>query len=233
MTLKLLHIIFEGEIAAYEVPAFRGAVIGAVGQELEHLAFHNHLDDRKYNYAYPRIIYRREGRQPALLCLGDGVREAVKLFDGEEQTLLLRDRALPLRVRSIRTDLYEPRLLDRAMRYRLRGWRALNQQNHRRYMAAKTEEERAELLRRAFTGNALSFAKGIGWTVPGRIEAEIRVESRPKTIQYKGLPLLTFDAEAETNLLLPRGIGLGRHASLGYGTVELLEAPPAPETVDE
>ena len=42
--LKVLVVRFANEIAQYEIPLFRGAVIDAVGQE-NGLLFHNHVGE--------------------------------------------------------------------------------------------------------------------------------------------------------------------------------------------
>jgi len=49
--LKYLKVLFEGEIAAHEIPAFRGAIAQKVG--LGHILFHNHQWRRKISALLP------------------------------------------------------------------------------------------------------------------------------------------------------------------------------------
>lgn len=58
--LRLISVTFDTEIAPYETPAFRGAVIEKVGYEREH--YHNHNNDPeadiRYHYRYPLVQYK-------------------------------------------------------------------------------------------------------------------------------------------------------------------------------
>ena len=41
----------------------------------------------------------------------------------------------------------------------------------------------------------------------------------PKIVTAKGVKMLAFDVEFKTNLSIPDYMGIGKHVSLGYGTV--------------
>ena len=71
--LRTLLVKFENQLPPYKVSAFRGAVIEKVGRE--HLLFNHHIDDKQYLYQYPLIQYKSIHKQPAILCLGEGVDE--------------------------------------------------------------------------------------------------------------------------------------------------------------
>jgi len=49
--------------------------------------------------------------------------------------------------------------------------------------------------------------------------AKITQLDEPRTQYYKGVRLLSFDAEFKTNVSLPDYIGLGKGVSLGMGTI--------------
>jgi hypothetical protein len=76
------------------------------------------------------------------------------------------------------------------------------------------------MLERILTGNLLSFAKGIGWQVQGRVMAEVPTPPLLKTRAFKGVDIDVFDMEILTNMVLPEGLGLGKAVSVGYGVVE-------------
>jgi hypothetical protein len=67
--LRFLRVRFDGELAAHEVPAFRGAMAQKAG--LEHSLFHNHTSEG-YRYGYPLI--RGQTRASRLHPLKEGLR---------------------------------------------------------------------------------------------------------------------------------------------------------------
>lgn len=76
--IRIVEIIFENEIVAESIPAFREAIASKV--EIENVLFHNHLDDN-YRFAYPLIQYKRIGNNAAIMCVDQGVDEIYHLFD--------------------------------------------------------------------------------------------------------------------------------------------------------
>lgn len=56
--IRVVKVVFNTKIKAYEVPAFRGAVIDMIGRE--HVAFHNHIGENVYHYHYPYIQYKQQ-----------------------------------------------------------------------------------------------------------------------------------------------------------------------------
>jgi hypothetical protein len=76
--LKYLRIEFDEKIAGHEIPLFRGALIDKVGKE--NILFHNHLDDKVYQYGYPLIQYKIVHHRPTLLCLHKGTEEVHHFF---------------------------------------------------------------------------------------------------------------------------------------------------------
>ena len=75
------------------------------------------------------------------------------------------------------------------------------------------------MLERLLTANILSFAKGIGLYFDGQVITRITQLVEPRLQYYKGVKLMSFDAEFKTNVSLPDYIGLGKGVSLGMGTV--------------
>lgn len=218
MDIRILTIVFSGEIAPHEIPAFRGALAEKAGRR--HVLFHNHVDSG-YRYGYPLIQYKRVGRQPAVICLGEGVDEIHHFFSRPDWRLHLSGRMLEMRVD--RLDLREHRLqlTPNLHRYRMHRWLGLNQENYAEYRQIADREAQRAFLTRKLTGNLLSFAKGIDWWLSPdeRIEVELRSISPPKPCKLKGITLMGMPVEFETNLPLPHLIGLGKGVSKGYGVV--------------
>jgi hypothetical protein len=221
--IRLLRVIFEGELMPFELPAFRGAVARKAG--LENELFHNHQGD-SFRYAYPLIQYKTHGKKPMLLCLGEGVEEAHKFFEKRDWSLPISGRQLDMKIETLELRSYGLRVEDRPYHYRLRQWIALNQENHREYHALGSEEARRAFLARKLTGNLLSFAKGAGWHVEGTLDVRILELPPPRMVRIKDVQVHSFQPLFSANVALPEHIGLGGKVSLGFGT--LYHARPYP-----
>jgi len=101
----------------------------------------------------------------------------------------------------------------------LSDWLPLNQDNYTKYNAITDDNEQIQFLNKILTGNVLSFAKGIDWTIDKSIITKIDTIDRIKTLRIKGVPRVVFNVSFKTNISMPISIGLGKNVSLGYGVV--------------
>ena len=214
--IRVLDIAFENEIAAYEVAAFRGAVIETAGKE--NTLFHNHLG-KDYRFSYPLIQYKRIRKKPHLVCIEDGVDEVHHFFENKQEGLLLGERPYELHVEQIRLNRFTMQVWDKSFNYFMQDWLPFNQDNYKIYKTLQSEIEQMEFLEKILKGNILSFAKGIGWKVEKEIKLRIGEIVRTNIISVKGIKREAFTMTFTTNVFLPNHIGLGRNASLGFGVV--------------
>jgi hypothetical protein len=221
--LRFLRVRFDGELAAHEVPAFRGAMAQKAG--LEHSLFHNHTSEG-YRYGYPLIQYKRQGSHPLIVCLGQGVDEVHHFFQQRDWTLQIGLRTLDIKIDSLDLQTYTLQVWDRPLPYRLHNWLALDQASYADYQRENSLAGKLRLLETKLTGNLISLAKGIGWTLPPREERPVQChitelgEVRP--VQVKGTKLLGFNLQFSTNVFLPNDLGLGKSTSLGHGVVRAM-----------
>lgn len=226
-SLKLLRVHFDVEIAPYEVAAFRGAIIDKVG--IENDLFHNHINSKgnekdeesKFAYRYPRIQYKRIGKQPVILCVGEGVEEIHKFFEKRNWDIYIGKDLLEMRIAKLDLNEFEMRISERLNSYSIRNWVALNQQSFNQYQQLDGIVEKIAFLEKKLIGNILSFAKGIGWHITENIKLKITDLPQSQFISYKKQKLQTFNVEFKTNIFLPQYIGLGAKVSIGMGTVFL------------
>lgn len=189
----------------------------AAGQEADSL-LHNHGDGGRYQYRYPLVQYKVIGGTPTVLAVNEGIEALQPLVTGRGE-LLLGDRRYPRG--TLQLFLAQQELGDTEERRRytfLTPWFGLNQENHRRYESAGSEERQA-LLDRVLAGNLLSLSKGLGVTVEGRLLVESSL--RPQPLPFKGETVLGFTGEFTVNYLLPDLLGLGKSVSRGFGAVQL------------
>ena len=215
--IRFLKIQFDAEIEAWELPAFRGAVAAKAG--LEHLNFHNHLNDRELLYGYPVIQYKRIGRNPGLVCVDYGVDEIHHLFNNRDMDIVLGERPIKLTVKSLQMNQYNLQVWEKTFRVEIRNWLGLNQENYLKYQQIHDELAKTEMLESILKANILSFAKGMKWDVDKPISLRIDEITRSKIVPYKQNKLLAFDLKFRTNVFLPDFLGLGKGVSLGFGTI--------------
>jgi hypothetical protein len=96
------------------------------------------------------------------------------------------------------------------------------QDNYRQWQELATDEERLSRLNSLLVGNIISFAKGVGWQLDERVEVNIDASTiASRYIYHKAKRLIAVSADFEANILLPRGIALGKGVSLNKGIVTI------------
>jgi len=214
--LKVLRVEFDTEITTDEVPAFRGAVICKVGAE--NTLFHNHVGDT-FRYRYPLIQYKRLSKRPAIVCVGEGVEDIHKFFGQTDWTLRIGSKEVEMKIARLDMNQFNIQVWDKTFAYSLLRWAALDEQSYQDYKEMTDEADRIRFLETKLVGNILSFAKGIGWNVTQRIVCNIREVKETYQQRMKDIRIQCFDILFESNVFLPNHIGLGKHVSIGFGTV--------------
>lgn len=219
MNNKIRHLIikFNNELSFAEIPLFRGAILNAIGEDVE-LLFHNHTEDG-FRYAYPLIQYKRIKKKASILCIGQGVESIAQFFSDSNFNIQLGERALTLEIDSILPRQSIVQVWDANFKYRIRNWLALNSENYQKYSEMEAYSERILFLEKILIGNLLSFAKGLGIEIDKEIVCKILSIEDPRLCVAKGVKMMSFDVVFKTNMSLPDYIGLGKHVSIGYGTV--------------
>jgi len=59
----------------------------------------------------------------------------------------------------------------------------------------------------------------MGFRAEQQIDLHITDITAQRLAHYKGIKLMAFDIEFKTNLVLPQYIGIGKNASVGFGTL--------------
>lgn len=215
--IRLIRVVFNAQIRAYEVPAFRGAVIDMIGRE--YVAFHNHIGDASFHYHYPFIQYKQQGSNASIVCIEDGVDDMQAFFQNRKPDIRIGNRTVSLEIKSLQLHQFRVQVWDKQFTYSLFNWLPLNHKNYQDFVVLDSDIDRRALLAKVLIGNILSMAKGIGWTVEKPIHVEIEEVSRERAISYKKVKLKAFDIRFKSNVFIPSMLGLGKGASTGFGTV--------------
>lgn len=207
----------ENEITFNEIPFFRGAILHTLGNAP--LLFHNHINDTQFRYSYPLIQYKRINGKAAIFCIGDGINEIGNYLSSQDFQITIKNRQIDLVIDKVFSKRHLIQLWNSLFYYRIRNWVALNSKNYQRYKEIENITEQIEFMENILIGNILSFAKGIGISINDSLNCKLISLSKPHLKLAKGVKMMVFDAEFKTNISLPDYIGIGKHASIGFGTI--------------
>lgn len=214
--IKTLILQFANELSTNDIAKFRGAVIASLKEK--NILYHNHIEDR-FRYAYPLIQYKRIHQKAAIVCIGDGVKAIHELFASDNFLFKIGEKETEMKMDNVKVYDNEISIFDTIQYYRIRNWLPLNSENYAKFQNADSLVERIQILERILAGNMLSFLKGIDIHLEEQMELHITsiLDQRPAI--YKRVKLMSFDIEFKTNLYLPQYIGIGKNASVGFGTL--------------
>lgn len=217
-SIQVFLVKFTNDISFHEIPFLRGAILAALGDGAG-LLFHNHIDDNAFRYSYPLIQYKRIKGKAAVFCIGEGVETIGQFLSLQDFTVFLGNRQIKLEVEAILPKRSLVQIWDSTFKYRVRRWLPLNSENYKKYLSLDECSARIEFLERMLVGNLLSFAKGMNINVEKELVCKILAIEEPCLVTAKGVKMMAFDVEFKTNLSLPDYMGIGKHVSLGFGTV--------------
>lgn len=217
-SIQTFVVKFSNELAFGEIPLFRGAVINSLGANPE-LLFHNHTGDNTYRYSYPLIQYKRIHKKAAIFCIGEGVDVMGEFLSANNFSIMLGERPVKLTIEAVSPKRTLVQTWDSVFRYHLRNWLSLNSDNYLKLKDLDEYSARIAFLENILIGNLLSFAKGMKIDIQKEITCKLLSLSEPRLINVKGVKMMAFDTEFKTNLSLPDYMGIGKHASIGFGTI--------------
>lgn len=215
---RLLIVTFKNSISNEEVPLLRAAIFNTFGSEISDL-FHNHRDD-KLRYSYPLIQYKRINGCAAILGIGEGANAVEQLAACHSFTCQLGYRKVTMEISSIKSGQAFISLNDTLERYSIQTWLPLNKDNYQEYQKMDGLLERIDMLNKILIGNILSFTKGIGLYIDSPLICKLTRLEDTGTVSYKGVELMSFDAEFQANIHLPDYIGLGKSTSINKGVIK-------------
>ena len=207
---------FDNGLTPEDIPKFRGAVISSLKQK--NILYHNHLEN-KFRYAYPLIQYKRIHQKAAIVCVGDGLKAIHELFASDNFLFIIGGKEVEMKMDYAKIYDNDILISDKFQLYRIRNWLPLNSVNYAMFQNTDNLIGKIQILERVLIGNILSFLKGVGIHLEEQIELHITDLSDQRPTTYKEMKLMAFDIEFKANLYLPQYIGIGKNASVGYGTL--------------
>lgn len=223
---RLLTVSFDTPIQPWELPAFRGAIAEKAGYE--HDLFHNHDNEKGgYHYRLPLIQYKQDHGHPMLVCLNEGIEELHHFFSQPDWTLSLNGRPAPVRIRKLNVQQFSLGIHERPLRYHIRQWIALNEDNYATYIRLSGAVERLALLQQILQNQLVGLLFQLGYAAPEdnddpaqRVTVRIQQLKEERWVDYKRVKMLAFSLEFTCNVALPDYVGLGKGCSTGWGVVK-------------
>jgi Cas6b C-terminal domain/Cas6b N-terminal domain len=218
--MKILTATFSIPIQPNQLNQWRGALAEYAGWSDDQ--FHNHQGEKnQYHYRYPTIAYRSHEGQAGLFALGEGVVSIQDMLLRSSKDIRIGNRYMPLHIQDFRINNYEPSMSEAPKQYYLKNWLALNADNYKKWQVLPSLGERVAMLEQILSSNIVSFAKGVAWQLPVRVEAKlVQLQHTHKIISHR-TELIAFDVVFAANIDLPEGLGLGKSCSLGFGVVSV------------
>ena len=216
--IDVFVIRFNNELRFNEVPLLRSGVL-SIMQHNANVLFHNHIGDDGFRYSYPLIQYKRINRKAAIVCFGEGCSTVGEFFATQNMKFMMGKQLVELNLERLQPRKFVIQVWDTMFTYTLRKWLPFNQDNYRKFTSIEGIAEKALFLQNILIGNMLSMTKGLGIHIDKEIQCNITEVSSPRIVRAKGVKLMSFDIEFKSNLSIPDYAGIGKHASIGYGTI--------------
>lgn len=192
---------------------------GYIGNKFKDNFFlHQHLDDNKILYNYPQIQYKIIDGVPSIFGIEEGV-DTLNEISEQIEELVLGRKTYKLKGKPIKVEKKQNfGISENYIKYQfIVPWVALNQRNYELYKNA-SQSHKEKILEKVIVGNLLSVSKSLDYVVTEEIITKTKISPLP--VYLKGIPVIGFEGEFQTNFLIPDYFGLGKSVSRGFGTVK-------------
>ena len=216
--LKTLTVVTEAEIKQSEVPLFRGAVIGSMGEKAN-LLFHNHIGGHQFRYSYPMIQYKRVGGKATIVCVEEGADLIGQFLLSAGGRLKIGEREVVCDTKRIQPTRLLVQTWEQPFSYHISRWLPLNSKNYQIYQDIEGVVEKVAFLENILKANLLSMLKGLDIHLEKELLVKFTQLSEPYLIHNKGVKMMAFNADFTSNLSIPNNLGIGKNASIGCGVV--------------
>lgn len=216
MDLKTLILTFKTDPGVKQAAAnLRGFIARKFPDPV---LLHQH-NGEKLVYSYPWVQYKIINGLLMIIGISEGLESLSGIYSQIECIELGKDR-YEIIEKKMEEKMVEFGITSSFYQYKfLTPWLALNQDNYQKYQQYKKWVEKKDLLQKIILpANVISMSKGLGYTVPAPIEANI-IKIREVQTSLKGTPMLGFLGTFSVNFEIPDYWGIGKSVSRGFGTI--------------
>ena len=234
--INTLSVTFDLRIKPQQLYDFRGAMIALAGMDRD--LFHNREITNgqwgKPMNRYPLIQYRVNEGRAAIWAMNEGIEALRSVMDRDGiPRFEMYGTETPLRIFEQREQQgFAPKISREQQLYRLRHYIPLNEDKYAAYTTAQNYNERISLLEQLILNELVLYTYAAQWPLGSKQKIKVRLydilhqsDAKYRTKEDGGKDIekhyKSYDLLFHTNALLPEGIALGRHKSLGYGVMQL------------
>ncbi len=212
MNLQTLTLILKTKYPVTESPEKLRGFIG--NRFKDHPILHQHAENGKNSYQYPKVQYKIIGGTPVIFGIEEGV-EMLENISRDIEYLTIGSKNYTIVEKQVIMKKQEFGCSDKFFQYRfIVPWLALNETNYESYLQSD-QKNKVKLLHKVLAGNLLSISKSLGYVVLDQIKVKTKLS--PIKVYSKGIPLIGFEGEFQTNFQIPDYLGIGRSVSRGFG----------------
>ncbi len=215
MDIATIILVLKTKVPVIDTPQKLRGYIG--NKFIDYPILHHHSDGQNNVFSYPKVQYKIIGGTPIIIGIEEGV-DVLRSISGEIKELELGDKTYSIEEKQIIEKNQEFGLTDIPQQYVfLTPWVALNEKNYSDFNKLHPKEQILRL-HKILAGNILSISKFLEYVVLEQIHVKTKLQ--PKKVYSKGIPLVGFEGEFQTNFNIPNYFGIGKSVSRGFGTVK-------------
>ncbi len=212
--IKICYAYIETEdINSISPSSMRGFFGNSFKNDME---YHHHDEGTSFVYRYPQIQYKKISEKLLIIGLQKYSQDIhIKLSKIE---YIRTNQGKKVRINNIEFKTKIIQISQKNMRYSFQSpWIALNSKNFKQFFSGATLSK-TKFLENILIGNILSMLKGLNIYIDFKLQASIS-NIQPVFIYLKKNQFIAFNANFNTNILIPEYIGIGKSVSKGFGTV--------------
>jgi hypothetical protein len=177
----------------------------------------HHDSSGGFIHRYPVIQCKQIKSMLMVIGISQGADLLQEISEGEDKFRIGENTCtISRRDQDIRKEAFG--ISDKIHTYEfLTPWRALNQQNAKKFYGLMGKPERDAFMKKILTGNLSTFAKSIDYKLSSPLTCESRVRFKRERIHQENV--MVFLGTFWTNLRIPDYLGIGQSVSSGFGTI--------------
>jgi len=198
-------------------PKFRGFIARKFP---DFVLLHQH-SGKNFIYLYPLVQYKVINGLLMIVGISEGLEPLKEIYSNLEYVDLGKNRQRILE-KTMKETVTQFGADASFHQYNfLTPWLSLNERNYEKYQTLRSQRAKREVLEKILIGNIISMSKGLGYIIPGQIDANI-LHLKEVHTKLKGIPMLGFLGTFSVNFEIPDYWGIGKSVSRGFGTVKRL-----------
>lgn len=179
----------------------------------------NHYEDGTFRYRYPLVQYKVLNHIPVLIGIKEGGELLTQLFL-KINTLNIDNKVYPIQTKNISSSSCEIGFSEELHEYKFKTlWLALNQKNHKKYIALEKETEKEDMLKSILIGHVLSLFRNTEVELEKSQRLMAKVNVSQKQTKFKDKKMIAFTGSFIINAKLPNDLGLGKSVARGFGSL--------------